>query len=374
MKNTRRQFIKAGILGGVAAAIHPAAASGTTPAPGAAGSEGIDILVLGGTGFIGPHMVREALRRGHRVTLFNRGRTNDTLFPDVETIKGDRDGGLEGLRGRQWDAVIDNSGYVPRHVRDSTQLLADSAGHYLFVSSVSVYADFSRPIDESSPVQTLADESIEEVTGSTYGPLKAICERWGRDAFGADRYAVLRPTYICGPGDHTDRFTYWPVRTSRGGEMLWTGRPSAPLQIIDVRDLASFTIDSVEQRLTGTYNIVTPEGDYTMGRLLVDSQAVSGATVEPVWVSEAFIREQNAAANGGLPMWHPRQDGMAEGLYVSGAAARAAGLYNRPVRETTRDLLAWWKTLPPSRTQKPRAGLSAEREAQLLAAWKKDYA
>ena len=276
MKNTRRQFIKAAVLGGVAAATYPAAASGAIPAREGEGSKGIDILVLGGTGFIGPHMVREALRRGHSVTLFNRGRTNDSLFPDVETIKGDRDGGLEGLRGRRWDAVIDNSGYVPRHVRDSARLLADSAGYYLFVSSLSVYADFSRPIDESSPVQTLADESIEEVTGSTYGPLKAICERWGRDAFGADRYSVLRPTYICGPGDHTDRFTYWPVHTSRGGEMLWPGRPSAPLQIIDVRDLASFTIDSVEQRLVGTYNMVTPEGEYTMGRLLLDSQAVSG--------------------------------------------------------------------------------------------------
>jgi 2'-hydroxyisoflavone reductase len=374
MSKTRRQFIKAAVLGGVAAATYPAAASGEAPAPDGEGAKALDILVLGGTGFIGPHMVREALRRGHRVTLFNRGRTNNALFPDVETIKGDRNGGLEGLRARRWDAVIDNSGYVPRHVRDSARLLAGSTGYYLFISSVSVYADFSRPIDESSPVQTLADESIEEVTGSTYGPLKALCERWGRDAFGADRYAVLRPTYICGPGDHTDRFTYWPVRTLRGGEMLWPGRPSAPLQIIDVRDLASFTVDSVEQRLAGTYNMVTPEGEYTMGGLLADSQAVSGATVEPVWVSEAFIREQNAGANGALPMWHPREDGMAEGLYVSGAAARAAGLHNRPVRETIRDLLAWWKTLPPSRTEKPRAGLSAEREAELLAAWKKDYA
>ena len=374
MKKTRRQFIKAGVLGGVAAAAYPAAANGEAPSRDGGGSKAIDILVLGGTGFIGPHMVREALRRGHRVTLFNRGRTNNTLFPDLETIKGDRDGGLEGLRGRRWDAVIDNSGYVPRHVRDSARLLSGSAGFYLFISSVSVYADFSRPIDERSPVQTLADESIEEVTGSTYGPLKAICERWGRDAFGADRYAVLRPTYICGPGDHTDRFTYWPVRTLRGGEMLWPGQPSAPLQIIDVRDLAIFTIDSVEQRLTGTYNMVTPEGEYTMGGLLEDSQAVSGVTVEPVWVSEAFIREQNAAANGGLPMWHPRQDGMAEGLYVSGAAARAAGLHTRPVRETARDLLAWWKTLPEARTEKPRAGLTAEREAELLAAWKRDYA
>ena len=377
MKTNRRQLIKAGVLGSVAAATMGAplgrkvAAQDFDRTDGAAAP--LEILILGGTGFIGPHMVREALRRGHRVTLFNRGRTNNTLFPDLETIKGDRDGGLDGLEGRQWDAVIDNSGYVPRHVRDSARLLSDNVGYYLFISSISVYADFNSRIDEDSPLGTLDDESVEEVTGETYGPLKALCEQRGREEFGADRYAVLRPTYICGPGDHTDRFTYWPVRVSRGGEMLWPGDPADEFQIIDVRDLASFTVDCVEGRTTGTFNTVTPEGGYTMGNLLEDSQAVSGVTVEPFWVSEAFIRDQGAAANGALPIWYPKEGPDAMQFHVSGGRARAAGLHSRPVRETIRDLLAWWDTLPSERKEKPRVGLSAEREAELLAAWKRDY-
>ena len=339
MKTNRRQLIKAGVLGSVAAATmgaplgRKAAAQDFDRTDGAAAP--LEILILGGTGFIGPHMVREALRRGHRVTLFNRGRTNNTLFPDLET--------------------------------------ADAADQYVFVSSISVYADFNSRIDEDSPLGTLDDESVEEVTGETYGPLKALCEQRGREEFGADRYAVLRPTYICGPGDHTDRFTYWPVRVSRGGEMLWPGDPADEFQIIDVRDLADFTVDCVEGRTTGTFNTVTPEGGYTMGNLLEDSQAVSGVTVEPFWVSEAFIRDQGAAANGALPIWYPKEGPDAMQFHVSGGRARAAGLHSRPVRETIRDLLAWWDTLPSERKEKPRVGLSAEREAELLAAWKRDY-
>ena len=378
LNTSRRQLIKAGILGSVAAAAagpaiaRAAAGAGHESTRTGANAEPLSILVLGGTGFIGPHMVREALRRGHSVTLFNRGRTNSGLFPDLETIKGDRDAGLDGLAGRQWDAVIDNSGYVPRHVQDSARLLADNVNYYLFISTLSVYADFTRPIDEASPVLTMADETIEKVTGATYGPLKALCERKGREEIGDDRYAVLRPTYICGPGDSTDRFTYWPVRTSRGGEMLWPGRPSHLVQIIDVRDLAYFTIDCIERRTTGTFNTVTPEGQYTMGHLLEDSQAVAGIRVDAHWVDEPFIRLHKAAAGGALPLWHPQQGPDAVLFDVSGARARAAGLRTRPVRETVRGVLAWWDTLPESRTAKPRAGLTAEREAELLEIWKRE--
>ena len=282
--------------------------------------------------------------------------------------------GPHGLTGRQWDAVIDNSGYVPRHVQDSASLLADNVAYYLFISTLSVYADFSQPIDESSPVMTMADETVEEVTAATYGPLKALCEQKGREAVGGDRYSVLRPTYICGPGDSTDRFTYWPVRTSQGGEMLWPGNPSVPVQIIDVRDLANFTIDCVERSTVGTFNTVTPEGAYTMGDLLTDSQAVAGVTVDAQWVDEAFIRKHDAAAGGALPLWHPQQGPDAVLFDVSGARARAAGLHTRPVRETARAALAWWATLPEERTAKPRAGLSAEREAELLDIWKRENA
>jgi len=300
MKNNRRDFIKAGALGAVGLT-----AGGMVAADEELVSEQestrLNILVLGGTGFIGPHMVSEALRRGHSVTLFNRGRTNNELFADLETIKGDRDGGLDGLKGRRWDAVIDNSGYVPRHVRDSTRLLASNTNYYLYISTISTYASFATPNDEDSPLATIDDESIEEVTGQTYGPLKALCEKRAREEIGDDRLAILRPTYICGPGDHTDRFSYWPVRTAKGGEMIWPGGPSYPTQIIDVRDLANFTIDCVEKNVSGIYNTVTPVGSYTIGDVLEESQAVTGSSVDPVWVDEAFI--EKARANSTVQNW-----------------------------------------------------------------------
>jgi 2'-hydroxyisoflavone reductase len=327
----------------------------------------MNILVLGGTGFIGPHMVREALRKGHSVTLFNRGRTNNTLFPDLETIKGDRNNGLDGLKGRKWDVVIDNSGYVPRHVQDSARLLSDNVGFYLFISTVAVYKDFKQPNHEDSPLATLEDETVEEVTGETYGALKVLCEQKAREEIGDDRYCVLRPTYIAGPGDHTDRFSYWIIRTAQGGEMLWPGSPKHLVQVVDVRDLANFTIRCVEKKITGVYNTVNPEGAYNMGMLLEDAQAVTATEVDPVWMDEAFIAKHEVQANRGLPVWHPQTGPDAANFATTGARARAAGMHNRPERETARDLWTWWKTLPEERTLSPRAGLSAEREAELIA-------
>jgi 2'-hydroxyisoflavone reductase len=281
MTSSRRDFIKASAAGAAIVATggiagraeaeqrdEPVASSKHKPQ---------DILILGGTGFIGPHMVREALRRGHSVTLFNRGRTNNTLFPDLETIKGDRDNGLDGLVGRKWDAVIDNSGYVPRHVQDSARLLASNCDRYLYISTVAVYEDFTTAIDEDSPLATIDDETVEDVTGETYGPLKALCEKRAAAEIAADNYTVLRPTYICGPGDHTDRFSYWPIRTRKGGEMLWPGTPDDSIQIVDVRDLATFTIDCLEKDISGIYNMVNPPKSYTMGALLEDCRAISSA-------------------------------------------------------------------------------------------------
>lgn len=369
MKSTRREMIKAGLLGGaVVAASIPAVAGAIDNRNG---HKPLSILVLGGTGFIGPHMVREALRRGHSVTLFNRGRTNNELFPDLETIKGDRDGGLDGLKGRSWDAVVDNSGYVPRHVQDSARLLADNTRRYLYISTVSVYADFEIHNTEYSPLATITDETIEEVTGETYGPLKALCERRAAAEIGAEQLTVLRPTYIAGPGDHTDRFSYWPIRTRRGGEMIWPGTPDDPIQIIDVRDLANFVADSLEQDISGTYNMVNPAGAYTMGGLLDDSQAVVATQVEPVWISEAFAYEHGLIGGRTLPIWHPKTGASAAGGSFSGERARQAGFHSRPERETARDLLRWWDTLPAERTGKVRAGLEADREKALIAAWKK---
>lgn len=368
MKNSRRQFIKAGLLSGAAAA------AGLPRIAGAGDADkkrrALDILVLGGTGFIGPHMVREALRRGHSVTLFNRGRTNSGLFPDLETIKGDRDGGLDGLKGRSWDAVVDNSGYVPRHVQDSARLLADSIDRYVFISTVSVYKDFGIHNVEDSPLATIADESVEEVTGETYGALKVLCEKRAAAAIGADRYTVLRPTYIAGPGDHTDRFSYWPIRTRKGGEMIWPGRPADTIQVVDVRDLAIFTIDSIEQQISGTFNMVNPAGEYGMGQLLEDSQAITATTVQPIWITEEFAYEQGLIGGRTLPVWHPNTGESAAGGSFSGERARAAGFVSRPERETLRDLMAWWDTLPADRTGELRAGIEAEREQEVIAAWK----
>ncbi len=361
MKNNRREFIKASVLGGAAAATGVLA--GSAQAAGHKSSKkSLNILILGGTGFIGPHMVREALRRGHSVSLFNRGRTNNELFPDLETIKGDRGGDLEGLKGGKWDVAIDNSGYIPRHVENSATLLSDVVEHYLFISTISVYATFADPMDEDSPLGTIENETVEEVTGETYGPLKVLCEKRAATAMGDDRLTILRPTYICGPGDHTDRFSYWPIRTSKGGPMLWPGGPEYPTQIIDVRDLANFTIDCVERKTAGTFNTVTPRGSYNFGQFLEDSQAVSATEVEPIWIDEAFIEANDVA----FPVWHPLSGPFANVSNVSGERARAAGLHNRPVRETIRDLLAWWETLPDERTAAIKAGPSMEREAELI--------
>jgi 2'-hydroxyisoflavone reductase len=365
MNKQRRRLLQAGLLGSTAMI-----ASGLPQVSAAAEPRGreakpLRILILGGTGYIGPHMVREALRRGHELSLFNRGRTDEDMFPDLQTFIGDRNNNLDALKGHKWDAVIDNSGYVPRHVADSARLLSDAASHYLFVSSISAYASFRVANNEDSPLATMPNESVEEVTNETYGPMKALCEKMAAKEFGDDRLTILRPTYICGPGDRTDRYTYWPVRTMREGRMLWPGQPSDPIQIIDVRDLANFTIDCIEQRAMGTYNTVTAPGEFTMGDLLEDCVAVTGAEMTPVWVSADVLAKQEALQY--IPIWSSTEGEESKAALVSGKRAFAKGLKNRPTRETARDTIAWWKTLPADRTANLRAGLSPEKEAELIA-------
>jgi 2'-hydroxyisoflavone reductase len=365
MSGSRRDFIKAGLIGAAAAGL-PATSTADTSDCGRESRKQLDILVLGGTGFIGPHMVREALRRGHSVALFNRGRTNNELFPDLETITGDRDKGLDGLKGRRWDAVIDNSGYVPRHVQDSARLLAPNCDRYLFISTVAVYADIASADGEDSALATIADESIEEVNRETYGPLKALCEKRAAAEIPGDRLTVLRPTYIAGPGDRTDRFSYWPIRTRQGGEMLWPGSPTDPIQIVDVRDLANFTIDCLDRNIPGTYNMVNPPRAYTMSRLAEDCQAVTSTEVEAVWVAEDFLVANGLNPGAQIPIW----GGSARSFGLSTERALAAGMRHRPERETARDLLAWWDTLPQERRSSPKAGPGGEKEAEVIAAWK----
>lgn len=369
MNNTRRRFIKSGLLGSAAVAAGCSTEVSLDDDVQTAAWRPLRILILGGTGFIGPHMVKEALRRGHEVELFNRGKTDSELFPDLKLYVGDRKNGLESLEGGEWDAVVDNSGYVPRYVEESARLLAPAISHYLFISTISVYGDFSQPIDEDTAVGTLDDESVEEVTGETYGPLKAMCEQRVVSEVGAARTTILRPTYICGPGDRTDRYSYWPVRTMRGGEMLWPGTPDDNIQIIDVRDLANFTVDCLEMKINGVYNTVTPKGAFKMGTLLEDCLAVTGADTTPTWVSTEFINSNEVGASGGLPIWEDPNGESSQLLTVDGSRAAAAGLKNRPTRETARDTISWWKTLPADRTASLRAGLSPEREAELLASW-----
>ncbi len=368
MTNNRRQFIKASVLGSAAVATG-------LPTLASAGekrkkSTSLSILILGGTGFIGPHMVREALRRGHQVTLFNRGRTDNTLFPDLETIRGDRNNGLDGLKGRSWDAVIDNSGYVPRHVQDSARLLAPNTKRYLYISTVAVYADFDVDNTESSALASIADESIEDVNGETYGPLKALCEKRARAEVDDERLTVIRPTYIAGPGDHTDRFSYWPIRTRKGGEMVWPGTPEHTIQAIDVRDLANFSIDCLDSDIAGTFNAVNPARSYSMGELLADSQAVTGVRVDPVWISEEFAAEQDLISGRNFPIWRPKSGPRSRTSSFIGEAAVRAGLHNRPERETIRDLLTWWDTLDDDRRANLRAGMSPDQETEVIAAWR----
>lgn len=384
MNKARRRFLQASLVGG-AVLMSGCVRNGSEPdasGQSAGSNQSLKILILGGTGFIGPHMVREALRRGHEVSLFNRGKTNRTLFPDLELLIGDRDNGLDALVGRKWDAVVDNSGYVPRHVVDSAQLLSSAVSHYIYVSSVSAYAAMSGNLtaadyhdvdipntEYDSPLVTMPDETVEEVTSETYGPLKVLCERAATEAMGEDRMTILRPTWIAGPGDHTDRFTYWPVRVSRGGEMLVPGSPADLIQIIDVRDLANFVVDSLEQKITGIYNMVTPPGSYSMGEFMADCQAVAASDTSLTWVDLPFIEANGLTTGGELPIWAPMSGDTRSDAIVNGDRSFAKGMKTRPPRETIRDILDWWPTLPEDRRNDLRAGMGAEREIELLAAW-----
>jgi len=326
----------------------------------------VRILILGGTRFLGPHLVEAALAKKHTVTLFNRGKSNPGLFPDLETLLGDRDGKLDALRDRKWDAVIDTSGYVPRIVRLSAELLAPNVRHYVFISTISVYADFNEiGITESSTVGTLEDPTVEQITGETYGPLKALCEQAAEAAM-PGRTTSIRPGLICGPLDTSDRFTYWPVRVDRGGEVLAPGDPEAAVQFIDVRDLAEWTIRMVEDGHAGVYNAVGPKGLMTMEELLHGCKIVTGADARFTWVAESFLLEQGVQPWMEMPLWIPGREGA--GLArVDCSKAISVGLAFRPAGVLIHDTLEWAKTRPAD--TRWRAGLDAAKERKVLDAW-----
>ncbi len=327
-------------------------------------------MVLGGTGFIGPHMVRRALDRGHTVTLFNRGRTNTHLFPQVEKLIGDRNNDLTALEARTWDVVIDNSAYDPRWVRASAQLLKDSVNIYLFTSTRSVYADFSEiGMTENSPVHDVDPSAVDEGRRLGYGPDKVLCEMELRRAFG-DRTLIVRPSLIVGPGDTTDRFTYWPARIDRGGEVLAPGDPTNPVMFIDVRDLAEWYVHLLEQGTVGVFNALGPEAPLSFAELLYGIRAVTSASVSFTWVNADFLAGHDVRPYSDMPCWMPARGSRAGFQRFDLTHPIANGLTYRPLAVTARDTLEYHKSRPPERRSRLRAGLSPEREAEVLAAWR----
>jgi 2'-hydroxyisoflavone reductase len=392
MSTTRRDLLKLTATGAVGLGFAPAALRAQAPSPErpapvpVAPLEGIEraakplrILILGGTGFTGPHQVRYALARGHRLTLFNRGRRPKDWPGEVEELSGDRNtGDLESLKGREWDVCIDNPTTLPFWVRDAGQVLAGKVGQYVFISTVSVYAKEDRPgADESAGTAEYKGpdamkETMEAVRASNfelYGPLKAFSEREAEKWFpGAT--TVIRPGLIVGPGDETDRFTYWPVRLERGGDVLAPGDGSDPVQVIDARDLAEWTIRMVEARTLGTFNAVGPGYEMTMAEMLCGLRSATTAGARLNWVPAAFLEEQKVAPWGDMPVWVPAAGETAGFGRRSNARALAAGLVFRPLARTALDTLDWFHGQPAERRGQLRSGLSAEREAEVLAAWR----
>ena len=365
---TRRDFLKStaalsggALLGRGMPSLARAAAglsTGRASAP-------ITLLVLGGTGFIGPHLVRHAVSRGHRVTIFTRGRRQADLPNEVERLTGDRNGQLGTLVGKKWDAVVDDSATNPDWVRQSAQLLKNSAGRYLFTSSTGVYYPYlKRGLDES--VEPHLDVKDPKDFSETYGVSKARCEQEVLDAFG-NKALVVRPTYIVGPGDTSDRFPYWPVRLAKGGEVLAPGRNNDPVQFIDVRDLAEWMVRLLEEKRSGIYNAVGPKETLTMPSFLEQAKAAINSDARFTWVEDyAFLAAHGIDEAIPWARLAGNDDGM---MSIRNAKAINAGLTYRPLATTVRDTLAWWPTVPEARRAKPHFAITPEKEAEALAAW-----
>lgn len=336
----------------------------------------LNILILGGTLFLGRHLVETALERGHEVTLFNRGVTNPALFPDIEKLSGDRDGDLDVLRGRCWDAAVDTSGYVPRIVGASVRLLASAVDQYVFVSSCSVYADTSKPgVDESASVIPLKDENDESIERN-YGALKGRCEEVAQEAF-PGRSFVVRAGLIVGPHDPTNRFTYWVTRLSRGGRVLAPEPRTQPVQLVDVRDLSAWMVRMIEAGASGIYNVTGPHPPLSMGEALDQINAAVGGGAELVWADERFLLDHGLSPWTELPLWlapqtNPEDRGF---LALDVSRALAAGLTFRPLGVTARDTLDWALGAEPGEPASRLASgvsdvaLIPARETELLDAW-----
>jgi 2'-hydroxyisoflavone reductase len=329
------------------------------------------LLIIGGTVFLGRHLVNAALRKGHEVSLFNRGKSNPELFPEVEKLHGDRAVDISPLKGRQWDVVIDTCGFVPRHVREMAQLLSDSVAHYTFISSVSVYSDFSQiGMDESTPTGKLETET-EDVTGETYGPLKALCEQ-AAESIMPGRVLSVRAGLLVGPYDYSGRFSYWITRIAKGGDVLAPGRPERLIQFIDARDVADWNIAMAEYKHAGTFNVTG--NPIPIGDLLHTCKAVTGSDATFTWVDQSFLADHDVSPWQEMPVWLPENDGY-DGMFTTSIAnAVAHGLTIRPVLDTVRDTWAWLNdpekgSGAAKRLLETSAGLPPEKEAAVLEKW-----
>ncbi len=371
---SRRQFILS------SAAVTMAAVTGFVPSRLSANKHTIankplKILFLGGTGFLGPHTVKHAMARGHKITLFNRGRSREGLFPELESIVGNRDPkigkGLEGLKGKQWDCVIDTSGYVPRIVNASSKLLTPHCHHYLFISSISVYANYARVgLDETASVGTLKNKTTEVINNDSYGPLKAYSEKAAEKNF-KGRTTIIRPGLIVGPRDRTDRYTYWPVRIAKGGEVLAPGDGRDFVQYIDVRDLGEFIVHCLEQKQMGVFNATSPMADETTADMLKYCKKAVASDARLIWAKKKFLQYHEILPWSGMPVWVPRKSELSGLSQINSHKAKQHGLKIRPRIKTARDTIHWYSRQPLARRKSLRAGISREKEADVLKAWHK---
>ena len=366
MHTDRREFLRYASATGALLALPGASALGQTKTDA---PRKLNLLVLGGTGLIGPALVEYAKSRGHTVTLFNRGKTNPQLFPELEKLRGDRDPkkgeGLKALEGRKFDAVFDDTGYYPRHVKASAELLAPNVAHYVYISSISVYArNDIEGMDETGEIGTMPDPTLEEMGKSYeyYGPLKALCEQAAEAAM-PGKCCVIRPGYIVGPGDTSRRFAYWPMRADKGGEFIVPGAPTDPLQVIDVRDLSEWMVHVAENKLTGRFNACGPEKKLEWGKVIEACVKNGSQPSTPRWAS---LEQLEKLPRAGFQIWAPYA-GETKGFHmVNNAAAVKNGLRFRSIDAIVKDTLAWCKTLTPEQQAAILASMPEEIEKQLL--------
>ena len=378
MTTDRRTFLKLTAMAGGTAAVSSLPGASALMNAVTNSVKPLRILILGGTGFTGPFQVEYALKRGHKVTVFNRGRTHPGILPkETEQLLGDRNGQLDSLKGRQWDVCIDIPTTLPVWVRDAAQILKGNVDRYIFVSTISVYASVSKPdADESTPLLKYqgADamketpETLRKSNYGLYGPLKALSEAETEKWF-PGKALIVRPGLIVGPGDETDRFSYWPVRAERGGEVLAPGTPSDPVQFIDARDLAEWIIRMAEQGAVGAFNAVGPKEKRGMGWMLDGVKAATKSNAQFTWADADFLAAQKVQAWSDMPVWVPPRGDEAGFAMISIKKALAKGLTFRSLADTTQATLEWFHKQPPERQAKLHAGITAEREKEVLAVW-----